>query len=498
MDLKTVRRGLAVHVAVAIAVLALAGCASTKTAKYTPPTVAEGELTALDKYVAAPDPNYSWKIVNTVKGEGYTGYIVDMVSQQFLTEKEVNKPIWQHYLRIVKPDNLKHSTGLLYIGGGRNDRPAPDNVDKGFAQMAVLSQSVCAELPNVPSEPVVFADDNGKSRTEDAIIAYTWDKYMRTGDEKWPLRLPMTKAAVRAMDTITAVLASPEGGGAKVDKFMVAGGSKRGWTTWTTAAVDKRVVAITPFVINMLNVVPSFQHHYKVYGFWAPAVGDYQEMGIMDWTGTPEYAALMKIEEPFSYRNRLTMPKYIVNACGDEFFLPDSTQFYFNQLPGENYLRMVPNANHSLGGTDAREGMMAFYSSILNNTKRPEFSWKLEKDGSIKVTCKDKPSAVKLWQITNPNARDFRVEVLNPKGATNGIVWTSTDLEAKGNGVYVGDVPKPDKGYTAYMVEMTFPASGLIPFKFTTDVRVKPDVEPFPLPNPVRPVGFIQSKQASN
>ena len=53
---------------------------------------------------------------------------------------------------------------------------------------------------------------------------------------------------------------------------MVTGGSKRGWTTWTTAAVDKRVVAITPMVIDMLNIDPSFEHHYRVYGFWAPAV----------------------------------------------------------------------------------------------------------------------------------------------------------------------------------------------------------------------------------
>ena len=37
-------------------------------------------------------------------------------------------------------------------------------------------------------------------KSEDAIIAYTWDKYMRTGDERWPLRLPMTKSAVRGMD----------------------------------------------------------------------------------------------------------------------------------------------------------------------------------------------------------------------------------------------------------------------------------------------------------
>lgn len=486
------RRGAAACVLVAGLTLGLAGCATTKggLGHYKPPTVAPGEQTALDRYVAAPDPHYSYKVVNTIKGEGYTCFVVDMVSQQYLTEKEVDKPIWQHYLMVYKPDNLKHSTGLLYIGGGSNNRPAPSRADDGFGRMASLSQSVCAELRTVPSEPLVFADDNGRQRSEDAIIAYTWDKYMRTGDEKWPLRLPMTKAAVRAMDTITSLLASPEGGNAKVDTFMVAGGSKRGWTTWTTAAVDKRVVAITPFVINMLNVVPSFEHHYKSYGFWAPAVGDYQAMGIMNWTGTPEYAALMKIEEPFSYRNRLTMPKYIVNATGDQFFLPDSTQFYFRQLKGENYLRNVPNADHSLSGTDAREGMMAFYLSVLNGTPRPKFSWKLEKNGAIKVTCKDKPSAVKLWQATNPETRDFRVEKI-------GKVWTSTDLTEKSKGVYVGDVPKPEKGFTAYMVELTFPASGLLPFKFTTDVRVKPDIEPFPLPTPERPKGFITSKQAS-
>ena len=70
----------------------------------------------------------------------------------------------------------------------------------------------------------------------------------------------------------------------------------------------------------------------------------------MEWNGTPEYQALMKIEEPYQYRHRLTMPKFIVNAAGDQFFLPDSSQFYFNDLPGVKYLRYVPNADHSLEG----------------------------------------------------------------------------------------------------------------------------------------------------
>src|SRR5262249_48535524 len=133
-------------------------------------------------------------------------------------------------------------------------------------------------------------------RVEDSFIAYTWDKFLRTGDSKWPARLPMTKAAVRAMDTVTAFCGSADGGNVKVDSFVVAGGSKRGWTTWTTAAVDKRVIGIIPCVIDVLNMQPSMQHHYAAYGFWAPSVGNYTAFHLMDWDGTPEYKALLKIE----------------------------------------------------------------------------------------------------------------------------------------------------------------------------------------------------------
>ena len=85
----------------------------------------------------------------------------------------------------------------------------------------------------------------------------------------------------------------------------------------------------------------------------------------MDWTGTPQYRALLAIEDPYSYRDRLTMPKYLVNATGDQFFLPDSSQFYFDGLKGEKYLRYVPNSEHSMRGTDAAENVQAFYESFL-------------------------------------------------------------------------------------------------------------------------------------
>ena len=221
-----------------------------------------------------------------------------------------------------------------------------------------------------------------------------------------------------------------------MDGFVVAGGSKRGWTTWTTAAVDMRVIAIVPIVIDLLNIEPSMLHHYGAYGFWAPSIGDYTALHIMDWTGTPQYQALMRIEEPYEYRKRMTMPKFLINASGDQFFLPDSSQFYFDDLPGVKYLRYVPNADHSLKGSDARESLLAFYNAVLSQQSIPQLSWKLETDGSIRAETRDKPTEIKLWQATNPEARDFRIETFGPK-------YESAALADQGGGVYVGKVRYP-------------------------------------------------------
>lgn len=428
------------------------------------------ERTALDEYIAAPDTNYTFKVLTRAPGKGYNTFIVDMTSQAWLTTNEVDRPLWKHWLTIVKPDEVASSKSLLFIGGGGNGGNPPNSADPNLVAIALATKSVVTELKMVPNQPLTFKGET-QGRKEDSLIAYTWDKFLRTGDKKWPARLPMTKSAVRAMDTVTAVCGSAESGGGKVDGFVVAGGSKRGWTTWTTAAVDKRVVAIVPIVIDVLNMEASMMHHYGAYGFWAPSVGDYTAFRLMDWTGTPEYNALLKIEEPYQYRHRFTMPKFIVNAAGDQFFLPDSSQFYFNDLPGVKYLRYVPNADHSLRGSDAYQTLHACYNAVLNDLPLPQFSWTVEKDGSMRVTAKDAPTEVKLWQATNPDARDFRIETLGPK-------YQSTALTDQGGGSYVAKVSEPAKGWTAFFIELTFPSGTPSPYKFTTQVRVVPDTLP--------------------
>ena len=79
---------------------------------------------------------------------------------------------------------------------------------------------------------------------------------------------------------------------------------------------------------------------------------------------------------------------------------------------------------------------------------------------------------MKLWQARNPGARDFRLSSIGPR-------WTATLLSPLHDGSYVARITRPAVGWTAYLVELTFP-SGLAerPFKFTTGVKVLPDVEP--------------------
>ena len=377
-------------------------------------------LTALDRYVAAPDTNFTWKLLSKTNTPAGAVCVLEMISQVWLTPQEVNRPRWQHWLTVAVPTEVRSRTGLLFITGGNNDKGPPKAPPGNLVRMALATKSVVTELRNVPNQPLVFTGD-GRPRVEDDLIAYTWDKFLRTGDERWPARLPMTKAAVRAMDTVTAFCATPEGGGVPVDRFVVSGASKRGWTTWTTAAVDQRVVAIAPIVIDVLNLEPSMKHHYAAYGFWAPAVGNYSEQGIMEWMGTPQMKALMKIEDPFEYRERYTLPKLVVNDTGDQFFLPDSSQYYFDELPGPKYLRYIPNTDHSLKNSDAWETLQAFYQAILSGAPMPRFQWTLEKDGSIRIKAADLPQTAKLWQATNPQARDFRLETFGPQWTQHSV-----------------------------------------------------------------------------
>ena len=100
----------------------------------------------------------------------------------------------------------------------------------------------------------------------------------------------------------------------------------------------------------------------------------------------------MDIEDPYSYRTRFTMPKFIVEAAGDQYFCPDSSQFYYGDLPDEKLIRYIPNADHSLKGSDARDSVVAYYWTDRQGNAAPKYSWTFDADGSIHVHT-SKPAA---------------------------------------------------------------------------------------------------------
>jgi PhoPQ-activated pathogenicity-related protein len=282
----------------------------------------------------------------------------------------------------------------------------------------------------------------------------------------------MVKSAVRAMDTIQKYILSVSNGDLVIKQFVVSGGSKRGWTTWLTAVVDSRVVAIMPLIIDVLNMDEQMKHHFSVYGFYAPPIHDYEQMKIFEKMNTPKGQELLKIVDPYEYRDRIKIPKYIINSPGDQFFVPDSSQFYFHDLKGPKYLRYVPNTDHGLGGSDTPFSILVFYQSVLNDSKRPEFTWQLKDDAIIAKPISGELKVVNLWQATNPKARDFRREKIGP-------AWKRSTLTEQPDGTYIGKVPQPEKGWTAFFVELIYDSGSQYPYKFTTQVHVVPNRLPF-------------------
>ena len=457
----------------AFGLVTASACVATSTPSA--PAAAPNPQNVLDTYIARPDPSFAWKVDHTFTGTGYHGVVIDLTSQTWLNSSVMDRSVWKHWLIVTIPDQVTTSKAFLFIGGGSNDRAAPKGPSDNMAKMAVDTSSIVAELGQVPNQPMHFPDSPTVNRTEDDIIAYLQARYDPKTNPEALVRLPMVKSGTAAMTAVQQFMASADGGKKKIDGFVVAGGSKRGWTTWLVGLEDARVVGMIPIVINVLDVNGTTKHHWMAMGYFSPALGDYvRHKLIPDEIGKPRLEAVNAIEDPLNYRGRprMKIPKFIINAVGDEYFPPDNTQFSYHLLPAKKSLRMLPNSKHSTQGTDIGDSMTAWYDAVIRNRPVPDYSWTVREDGALVVKPGGKPSEVLLWQGTNPKERDFRVDSI-------GKAFTSTPLKAEADGTYVANVPKPAAGFTAYFVELTYPSGTKYPFKFTTEVYVKPDVLPY-------------------
>lgn len=461
-----------------------------------------GDISILHNYVRKADPYSGYNYIRKYDTVGAMIHVLKMTSQAWRGPADVaDGRIWRHYVTIIEPDIMPYHTALLFIDGGSSNsaEPTEDNTDEFLVQFAMAAGTPVVRVQNVPGQPITFTDEVGirEDRTEDEIIAYSYDKYMAsfnagTPDNEWPLLFPMTKAAVLAMDYAQEALPLFSGklpADARIDDFVVAGASKRGWTTWLTGAVDDRVRGIIPVVIDVLNMDEQMQHHFQSYGYWAPAIYPYAQEQVFDRFDTAGGAALLKLVDPFEYRSELQMPKLILNSTGDQFFLPDSSQFYLESMLGESHVNYVANSDHGLNNainllddSSALSSVLAFYMSVVQDVPRPKISWTFENDGTIRVKCNVRPKQAVMWQAYNEDSRDFRKDTI-------GEAWLPTPLTSSTDGTVVGKPFEVPGAWNAAYIQVAFDNDAEIviapdgitetpPFIFSTPIRVRPDTYP--------------------
>lgn len=415
---------------------------------------AHAAFAGLADYVQRPDPSYAYEIVETKPLGSSTAEVIKLTSQTW------QGIAWQHWLVIVRPPEVVNpGTALLLIDGGdvRDKAPALDNRETQIvALVAAQTKSVVAAITQVPNEPLF------DGRSEDEIIAYTYDKYLKGEGEDWPLLLPMAKSAVRAMDTVQKVV--KEKYQQDLQGFVLTGGSKRGWTSWLTAASgDPRVKAIAPVVIDVLNMAPQMQRQMQTYGGYSEQVDDYTTLKIQERMGTPEGQKLLALVDPFAYRDKLTMPKLLILGTNDPYWTVDAANLYFPELSGPKYLYYQANVGHDVN-LDGVAVLSQFYNAVAAGKDFPPVSWKNDGNENLEVTWERGDGKAVLWQSNSPN-RDFRR-----------ATWSSNTLEGAGKATV--HMTAPEKGWLAFYVEVRFPGDFGFDFGSCTQMTVLPDTFP--------------------
>ena len=413
---------------------------------------------ALKHYINNGDKCFRWELRDSLTTDGATAYRLRMCSQKW---REVE---WIHELVIFVPHKLTNNEALIHISGGSADEKTGEpNYHKwddrliGFMSgIAARCEAITAILWQVPRQPLY----GGKY--EDELVSYTFHNYQNDKDQSWPLLFPMTKSAIRAMDAIEEFSAK-RALAVKPERFVTNGISKRGWTTWLTAASeDKRVVAIAPMVIDILNMPVSVPYQRYMFGSYSIHIQDYVNLGLTEEVVSPAGKELVAMIDPYSYRDKYTMPKMLFFGTNDEFWTVDAVKNYIDGIPGEKYTSYTTNAGHGQGDLKAAFNTLeAFFSQTINGMVYPKFDYKI-KEGQSSATItlntdKELLEEVIIWEATSDN-KDFRQSKFIP---------SEQGISHKGKAQVV--VNYPTTGYKAFLVMAKYKhPNGNEPYNITT------------------------------
>ncbi len=400
--------------------------------------------TALEAYINNNDPTWGWEIRNVHQIDNTKAYSLLFISQKW------HGILWKHELIIFVPESVKQDGALLFITGGSVNEGMPkfsdpnDETSLFLSALADRNNALVCVLRQVPNQPLYGG------LKEDALISYTLNEFRKDKDYSWPLLFPMTKTAYKAMDAIQEFAGQQLD--RQVNRFLVSGASKRGWTTWLTGAIrDPRVEVIAPMVIEMLNMPVALDYQKQLYGEYSEEIRDYVDLEIPQAIHSEFGNAVVQMIDPYSYREKLTMPKLIIMGTNDPYWTVDAIKHYINEIPGHNLLHYVPNAGHGLGDkTEAFGALGAIFSIMLDKTDYPVCEWKLDERGkNIHLQVKASPDQLvgaTLWRSVS-DSRDFRQATWNK---------SNIPVDAKNRSMVNARLKYPKNGFQAFYVDLIY------------------------------------------
>ena len=251
---------------------------------------------------------------------------------------------------------------------------------------------------------------------------------------------------------------------------MLTGHSKRGHIAWLAAALDSRITGVAPVSYDLLNLSEQVLLQQTSWPMRSPEQDANEEFDLYNRFQSAIGTQLIADIDPYSYRDRLTVPALILVGTGDNYSCSDGANLYLKDMPGDIRISYMPNYGHDIREIpEVQNSITAFYRSLIKNQPMPDFTWEGLTDGVFKVIpVKQEPVEVKLWTATNQSGRDFR--------EITGILWTSSVLEANADGSYAGTVTRPEQGSIAFYIGLTYRESEDDPlFTLATPITVLGD-----------------------
>jgi PhoPQ-activated pathogenicity-related protein len=397
---------------------------------------------------------------------------LDLVSQRW---QEVD---WRHTVWMIAPDSWlnesqsmpkeqsqpKDSALLLISGGswpaewkeGTPDKVGPKGELQLMAMAAEAANSPAVIVTHIPFQPMLG------NKFEDEIIAETFKRFLMGQGEDWPLLMPMVRAASKAMDAVQSVAKSDWK--REINRFTITGASKRGWTSWLTSAVDTRVDALAPMVIDMLNMPLQMKHQVATWGTYSEQIADYTALELPKYLDSPPGKALQKIVDPYRYRNAILQPKLLIFGTNDRYWPLDACNLYWSDLQSPKYLLYVPNQPHSIKDYPRLLGsLVALHRSRTGQGTLPKLEWQIkQKADAFEIAMKSdaKPLSCEIWTAKS-KSRDFRDSV-----------WSSVPSSSSNVSDTMESISIPAGESMAVFGEWKFDLGSGMPASFTTNVQL--------------------------